>query len=107
MSETILSYFGTFTPAAEGPATFQFEYLTSLGFAAIVIFLGRFIVARSATLRKFAIPAPVVSGLLFSVVIALLKGTGIIGLSFETSTLKTFAKIFSSCAWALALASKC
>ena len=74
MLETIIPYFGTYTPAAQGGAdAFHFEYLTSLGFAAIVIFLGRTIVARSATLRKFAIPAPVVSGLLFSVVIALLK----------------------------------
>lgn len=98
MPETILSYFGTFTPTAEGPAAFQFEYLTSLGFAAIVIFLGRFIVAHSAALRKFAIPAPVVSGLLFSVVIALLKGTGIIGLFFETSTLKDLCQnLFFMC----------
>ena len=43
--ENILSYFGTYTPAADGAiAGFQFEYLTSLGFAAIVIFLGRFII---------------------------------------------------------------
>ena len=98
MPETILSYFGTFTPAAEGPAAFQFEYLTSLGFAAIVIFLGRTIVARSATLRKFAIPAPVVSGLLFSVVIALLKGSGVIALSFEASVVKDLCQnLFFMC----------
>ena len=61
--ENILSYFGTYTPAADGAiAGFQFEYLTSLGFAAIVIFLGRFIIDHSTPLRKFAIPAPVVSG---------------------------------------------
>ena len=64
--ETILSYFGTYTPAAEGAvASFKFEYLTTLGFAAIVIFAGRAIVAHSAALRKYAIPAPVVSGLIF------------------------------------------
>ena len=35
--ETILSYFGTYTPAADGAiAGFQFEYLTSLGFADMV-----------------------------------------------------------------------
>ena len=99
MLETILSYFGTYTPGAEGTAAaFRFEYLTSLGFAAIVIFLGRAIVARSGTLRRFAIPAPVVSGLLFSVVIALLKGGGIIGLSFETGTLKDLCQnLFFMC----------
>lgn len=89
MSEQILSYFGTLTPGtANAPASFQFEYLTSLGFAAIVIFLGRFIVAHCSTLRKFAIPAPVISGLLFSVLIAALKGTGTVALSFETAIIK-------------------
>lgn len=53
----IISYFGTYTPAADGAAaSFKFEYLCTLGFAAIVIFLGRAIVARSAPLRKYAIP---------------------------------------------------
>jgi ESS family glutamate:Na+ symporter len=89
MLETIASYFGTFTPGVDGAVnSFQFEYLTSLGFAAIVIFLGRAIVNHSALLRKFAIPAPVVSGLLFAVVIALFKGCGIIAISFTTSTVK-------------------
>ena len=51
MLEHIMGYFGTYTPAADGAiATFQFEYLTTLGFAAIVIFLGRAIVAHSALL---------------------------------------------------------
>ena len=41
----IISYFGTYTPAADGAAaSFKFEYLCTLGFAAIVIFLGRAIV---------------------------------------------------------------
>ena len=42
MLEHIMGYFGTYTPAADGAiATFQFEYLTTLGFAAIVIFSQR------------------------------------------------------------------
>ncbi len=89
MFETIIGYFGTLTPAADGAITaFKFEYLTTLGFAAIVIFLGRWCVAHSALLRKFAIPAPVVSGLLFSVVIAILKGTGLIALSFNSGNVQ-------------------
>ena len=85
----LLSYFGTFTPGANGSVSaFQFEYLTSLGFAALVIFAGRAIVRRSRILRKFAIPAPVVSGLLFSIVIAVFKGTGILAISFDTKTVQ-------------------
>ena len=89
MSETtvkLLSYFGTYTPG--GVSSFKFEYLTTLGFAAIVIFLGRAIVSHSAPLRKFAIPAPVVSGLIFSIAVSLLKGSGIIALSFDSAVVK-------------------
>lgn len=85
----LLSYFGTYTPGETGAVSaFKFEYLTTLGFAAIVIFLGRAVVAHSAPLRKFAIPAPVVSGLIFSILISLLKGSGLIALSFDSATIK-------------------
>ena len=46
--EKILGYFGTYTAGVDGAvSSFQFEYLTSLGFAAIVIFLGHAIVKLS------------------------------------------------------------
>lgn len=97
--EKILEYFGTYTPGVDGAVSaFKFEYLTSLGFAAIVIFLGHAIVKRSAMLRKFAIPAPVVSGLLFSIVIAILKGSGLIAISFNVSTIQDLCQnIFFMC----------
>ena len=92
MSESavkLLNYFGTYTPGEAGAVSaFKFEYLTTLGFAAIVIFLGRAIVAHSAPLRKFAIPAPVVSGLIFSIVISLIKGSGLVALSFDAAVVK-------------------
>ena len=89
MVEKILSYFGTYTPAADGAAaSFKVEYLTSLGIAALVIFLGHALVSHSKLLRKFAIPAPVVSGLLVSIVIALIKGSGILAIQFDVSTIQ-------------------
>ena len=89
MLEEIVRYFGTLTPGVDGAMTaFKFEYLTTLGFAAIVIFLGRAVVAHSEILRKVAIPAPVISGLVFSVLVSLLKGSGIIALSFDTAIMK-------------------
>lgn len=94
MMNKLISYFGTFTPGADGAVgAFQFEYLTSLGFAALVIFAGRAIVRRSHVLRKFAIPAPVISGLLFSVLIAIFKGTGILAISFDTNVSQRSAKM--------------
>lgn len=94
MMNKLISYFGTFTPGADGAVgAFQFEYLTSLGFAALVIFAGRAIVRRSHVLRKFAIPAPVISGLLFSVLIAIFKGTGILAISFDTNVSQRSATV--------------
>ena len=97
--EHILSYFGTYTPAADGAvASFKFEYLCSLGFAAIVIFAGRWMVAHSSALRKFAIPAPVVSGLLFSIIIAVIKGSGVMAIKFDVATIKDLCQnIFFLC----------
>ena len=98
-AEEILSYFGTFTAGTDGAVNaFQFEYLTSLGFAAVVIFLGHALVNHSGLLRKFAIPAPVVSGLLFSIVVAILKGSGVIALSFDVKTVQDLCQnVFFMC----------
>ena len=87
--EAIISYFGKYTPAADGAvASFKFEYLCTLGFAAIVIFLGRAIVARSSALKKYAIPAPVVSGIIFSLMISAVKLSGTVSISFDAAIMK-------------------
>ena len=97
--ENIISYFGTFTPAADGAiASFKFEYLCTLGFAAIVIFCGRAIVARSAALRKYAIPAPVVSGIIFSIIISIIKASGTLSITFDAPLMKDLTQnIFFLC----------
>ncbi len=87
--ENILGYFGTYTPAADGAiASFKFEYLSALGFAAFVIFLGRAIVRHSKLLQKYAIPAPVVSGLIFSLVVSFIKMSGAMAFSFDVTVMK-------------------
>ena len=97
--ENIISYFGTFTPAADGAiASFKFEYLCTLGFAAIVNFCGRAIVAHSAALRKYAIPAPVVSGIIFSIIISIIKASGTLSITFDASLMKDLTQnIFFLC----------
>lgn len=97
--DKIIKYFGVYTAGVDGAInSFKFEYLTSLGFAAIVIFLGRAFVKRSGLLKKFAIPAPVVSGLLFSIAIAILKGSGVIALSFDAKIVQDLSQnIFFMC----------
>ena len=97
--ENIISYFGTYTPAADGAiAGFKFEYLCTLGFAAIVIFAGRAIIAHSAALRKYVIPAPVVSGIIFSIIISIIKATGIANITFDATLMKDLTQnIFFLC----------
>lgn len=97
--ENIISYFGTYTPAADGAiAGFKFEYLCTLGFAAIVIFAGRAIIAHSAALKKYAIPAPVVSGIIFSIIISIIKATGIANITFDATLMKDLTQnIFFLC----------
>jgi len=97
--EKFFEYFGKYTPAADGAvATFKIEYLTTLLVAAIVIFMGRAMVRKFKILKKYAIPAPVVSGLLFSIVISIIKGVGIIGLSFDKALIQDLCQnIFFLC----------
>lgn len=92
MLMNLLNSYGTYTPAAEGViGSFKFNYFPTLAIAAIVIFLGRFFVRHSAFLRKSALPAPVVSGLLFSIIVSCIKVAGF-QISFETTTLKDLAQ---------------
>lgn len=99
MEKQLYEYFGKLTvPEGGGINQFQVEYLTTLGLAAIVIFAGRFIVSKSATLRKYAIPAPVISGVIFSLLISFIKMSGIIAFSFDTKIMKDLAQnIFFLC----------
>ncbi|WP_071025766.1 sodium/glutamate symporter [Peptoniphilus raoultii] len=91
--ENAMKYFGTYTQAnSGGVGTFKFEYLTSLGFAALVIIIGRFIVSKSKLLQKYAIPAPVVSGMIFSIIVALIKTLGIIEIQFDVDITKDLAQ---------------
>lgn len=91
--EHVLSYFGTYTPGKNGEvASFEFEYLCTLGIAALVIFTGRWCVSHSSALKKYAIPAPVVSGLIFSVIVAIIKLSGIIAFHFDAKITKDLAQ---------------
>lgn len=91
----LAKYFGTFvakgTDVSGNIATIsslKLEYLTTLGIAAIVIFLGHAIVKRSKLLQKYAIPAPVVSGLIVSIVISCIKASGMIAITFDTKIMQ-------------------
>lgn len=90
--EKAASYFGEILQNDSGILSFKFEYLTTLGIAAIVIFFGRFLLRKSSLLRKYAIPAPVAAGIIFSIIISVLKATGVVELTFDTKIMKDLAQ---------------
>lgn len=84
-----LKIFGTYTAAtAEAGAKYQVNYFVTLGIAAALIFLGQAMVRHSKFMRKAALPAPVVSGLLFAVLMCFVKLNSPVTVSFDASTTK-------------------
>ena len=55
----------------------QFSSAATLAFAALVLMIGRLIIAKVKVLQDYSIPAPVIGGLLPAIVIALLQIVGI------------------------------
>ena len=73
----LLKYFGKLIPIGEKVTItgYQFNYMMTLGIAACVIFLGHWMVRHSKFLQKYCIPAPVVAGLVVSIILAIAIGT--------------------------------
>lgn len=91
--EALIKQFGTYTAAtADAIGSFKFSYFPALAFAAVIIFLGQFFVRHNAFLRKAALPAPVVSGLLFSILMSCIKVFGKFEITFDTTIMKDFAQ---------------
>lgn len=65
--------------------TIQLDLLFTILAAFVVLFGGRALVARSAFLKRFSIPAPVVGGVLIAIVLALLDAFGGIRVGFDMS----------------------
>lgn len=96
----LLSYFGKLTPVGEKVAVtaFQFNYMMTLGIAACVIFAGHWLVRHSKFLQKYCIPAPVVSGLILSILFSIIRGMKVIDFSFDTTNIQDLSQnIFFMC----------
>lgn len=66
------------------------DLIMTTGVAALVVFLGTYLVQKIRLLRAFCIPAPVVSGLLVSIILCLFKVNGILTVKW-TPTLGPWA----------------
>ena len=63
--------------------TVEFDILYTILAALLVLFAGRALVARSAFLKRFSIPAPVVGGVLVAVLLAAADALGGVRVSFD------------------------
>ena len=63
--------------------TVEFDILYTILAALLVLFAGRALVARSAFLKRFSIPAPVVGGVLVAVLLAAADALGGVRISFD------------------------
>lgn len=62
--------------------------------AALVYCLGRFLISKIPALNKYCIPAPVVGGLVFSILNLILHSTGVAEISFDSTLQTVFMTIF-------------
>ena len=74
--------------------TVKLDMYQALAIAVIMLLIGRELVARIEFLRRYCIPAPVVGGLVFAIVHAVLRGTGIMEFDMDVTLLKVFRTAF-------------
>ncbi|HLR19237.1 MAG TPA: sodium/glutamate symporter [Staphylococcus sp.] len=68
----------------------ELDAITTLALACILYLLGVYIVNHIAILKRLCIPAPVIGGLLFSILVAILQSTNIITIKLDSEFLQNF-----------------
>lgn len=71
-----------------------FNQITTIFLAVALFALGTYLINKISFLKRFCIPAPVVGGLLFAAVATLLKTTGTLEISLDTSLQSLFMITF-------------
>lgn len=68
----------------------SFDVMQSCAIAAGVVLLGRLLVKRIKFLQTYCIPGVIVCGLIVSVLLSVLRNTGIVSIAFDVKILKEF-----------------
>ena len=63
--------------------TIELDMYQATAVAALVLLLGRILVAKISILRRYCIPAPVVGGFLYAIVHTIVRGMGILEISCD------------------------
>lgn len=78
----------------EGIFTLKVDMLSTLTLAILMFFLGNFLKKKVNFFQRFCIPAPVIGGLLFSIVALILKQTNVVTISMDTTLQSPFMLVF-------------
>ena len=73
---------------------FRVDIYWTLALAAIALVIGRLAVERVAFLKRYSIPASVVGGMLFAIVVTLLRGTADVRIEFNSAMLTPLNVMF-------------
>lgn len=68
----------------------ELNAITTLALASMLYLLGIYIVNHVSILRKLCIPAPVIGGLLFSILVAILQSTQILTIKLDSEFIQNF-----------------
>ncbi|SFB02393.1 sodium/glutamate symporter [Clostridium frigidicarnis] len=82
------------TELVDGLLTLKVDMVATLAIAILLLLLGYFLIKKINFFRKFCIPAPVIGGLLFSIFAFVLKQSGIITISMDTTFQSPFMIAF-------------
>ncbi|KMT21915.1 sodium/glutamate symporter [Clostridium cylindrosporum] len=76
--------------------TIQLDMIQSMGLAVIFLLLGKAVKSKVSLFSKYAIPSPVIGGLIFSIIHMILRQSNVASFEFNT-TLQTFFQIMFFC----------
>ena len=85
----ITRHTGEFHLKYKGLKMLELDAIT-LAIASLLYLLGIFIVNHVSILRKLCIPAPVIGGLIFSILVAILQSTNIITIKLDSEFIQNF-----------------
>lgn len=81
----------------DGIYTLELSMIATLALALSLLFLGRFLRKKVYVLDRFCIPAPVIGGLLFSILTLFLHQTNLFSIKMDTTFQSPFMLVFFTC----------
>lgn len=81
----------------EGVKTLNVDMIATTALAGVLLMLGYYIRSKVSILERLCIPAPVIGGSLVTIIVWLLKGTGTIEVSMDTTLQLPFMLAFFTC----------